>query len=90
MGVQIEIPPFLQHFTNGNIVANVNGNTVGDCLVDLVRQFPQLKELLFDKDDKLQKYIDILVNGKSTYPEELAKSVKGGDKLYILNVITGG
>jgi molybdopterin converting factor small subunit len=90
MGVQIDIPLFLQHFTNGVRVANVSGNTVGDCLFDLVRQFPQLRELLLDKDGRLHKYVEIFVNGKSTYPGELAKSVKDGDEIHILNIIAGG
>lgn len=90
MSVQIDIPLFLQHIVNDVKVVNVNGGTVGECLKDLVRQFPQLRELLFDKNGKLHKYIEIFVNGKSTYPEELAESVKDGNEIYILNVITGG
>ena len=90
MSVQIDIPLFLRHLTDGVITANVNGNTVGDCLADLVRQFPPLRGLLFDQNGELHKYVEILVNGKSTYPEELAKSVKDGDEIYILHAIAGG
>jgi len=90
MSVQIDIPLFLQPIVNNVKVINVNGGTVGECLNDLVRQFPQLREWVFDKNGKLHKYIEILVNGKGTYPEELAESVKDGDEIYISNVITGG
>ncbi len=86
----MEIPPFLQHLTEGVITANVNGNTVGDCLADLVRQFPWLKEALLDKDGKLHKYIEIFVNGKTTYPKELTESVEDGDEIQILSIIAGG
>ena len=90
MSIQIDIPQFLQHLTNGVKVANANGNTVGECLADLVRQFPQTKELLFDKNGKLLKYVEVSVNGVSTYPQELTKPVKDGDVIYIFHAIAGG
>ena len=90
MSIQIDIPQFLQHLTNGVKVAKANGNTVGDCLADLVRHFPQTKELLFDKNGKLLKYVEVSVNGVSTYPQELTKPVKDGDVIYIFHAIAGG
>ena len=71
-------------------VLDVAGNTVGDCLNDLVKQFPQCGEMLFDKNGTLIGYIEVYVNGESTYPEELSKPVKDGDQLYILSVVAGG
>jgi molybdopterin converting factor small subunit len=90
MSVRVEIPPFLQHLTEDVTKTNVNGNTVGDCLADLVRQFPRLKEALLDKDGKLHIYIEIFVNEKTTYPKELAESVEDGDEIHIVNILSGG
>lgn len=90
MSVKVTIPQFLQSFTDGKEVAYVSGSTVGECLNELTRQFPDIKTLLFDKDGKLLQRVDIYVNGKSSYPEELAKQVSEGDELYILLVIAGG
>lgn len=90
MSIQINISQFLQHLTNDVKVVNVNGKTVGDCLNDLVGQFPQLETLLFDKEGELLKLLNVYVNGESAYPEELAKSVNDGDKLDIMYTIVGG
>ena len=90
MSIQINISQFLQHLTNDVRVVNVNGKTVGDCLNDLVGQFPQLETLLFDKEGELLKLLNVYVNGESAYPEELAKSVNDGDKLDIMYTIVGG
>ncbi len=90
MSVQVEIPLFLQHLTEGVIAANVNGNTVGDCLAALVKQFPRLKQALLDKDGELHEYIEIFVNGKTTYPKELAESIEDRDEICILSIIAGG
>ena len=90
MTVTIHIPQFLQHLTNGVTSFNVNENTVGDCLNNLVNEFPQLKEQIFEKDGELHEYLDFFINGESAYPEELAKPVKDGDELHIVNIIVGG
>lgn len=90
MTVQIDIPLFLRHCTNGVIVANVNGNTVGDCLNYFVEQYLGAKQLLFNRDGKLLGHIEIHVNGVTTYPEELARRVNNGDEISILYLMSGG
>jgi molybdopterin converting factor small subunit len=90
VSAQVHIPSFLQDFTNGVAVVSVDGNTVGDCLANLVGRFPHLRQWLFTKNGKLHQYVEILLNGQSSYPEELAKSVKDGDEIHILNIIAGG
>ena len=88
--MEIDIPPFLRDFTHGIKVANMSGNTVGECLGNFIEQFPGSKKFLFGKDGKLTKYLDVYVNGKSTYPEELSRQVNDGDKISILHLIIGG
>ena len=90
MGISVNIHPSLRHLTNEQDVAQVNGNTVGQCLEQLVAQFPDIEKGLFTKDGALLNYVTVYVNGESAYPEELAKSVRDGDELYIVMMIAGG
>jgi len=90
MSVKINVRPGMQHLTSDQDVVEVNGSTVGECLNQLIEQFPAIKDELVDEDGKVLNYIDIYVNGKSSYPEELVKPVKDGDELYILRAIGGG
>ncbi len=90
MNVQIEVPPFLRHLTGDMTVVSVNGTTVGECVGHFVERFPQTEKLLFDENGKLLGQIDIYVNGVSSFPEELARIVKNGDQIYILQLISGG
>ena len=90
MSVKIDIHPSLVYLTDNQEVVEVSGNTVGQCLQQLVARFPGLNEWLFEKDGKLSKYIDIFVNQESSYPEELTKPVKDEDKLSIIMTIAGG
>lgn len=90
MSVIVNLHPSLQRFTNGQATVKVEGNTVGQCLDGLVKQFPEIKSRLLDKKGKLLNYIDIYVNQESSYPEELAKPVRDGDEIHITLIIAGG
>lgn len=90
MSIKINVSSFLDQYTNGERVVQVNGSTVGQCLSHLVKRFPSTKSRLFDNNGKLQSYVHIYVNGESSYPEELAKPVKSGDELYVVFLVDGG
>ena len=90
MSVKINIHPALSYLTNNQDVVEVSGKTVGQCLEQLVTRYPELKGWLFGKNGKLSNVVEIYVNLKSSYPEELAKPVKDGDELSIILVISGG
>lgn len=90
MSIRVNIHQNLRHLTNDLSVIEVNGGTVGECLTDLIRQFPQLRKYVFDKDNKLRNYVEIYVNLESSYPEELAQPVNPGDELDITLILAGG
>ena len=90
MGITINIPQFLQHLANNVTDISSVGNTVGECLRDLVTNFPQLEPLLFNKKGELLNYLEVFINGESAYPDELSKPVVDGDTIQIVNVIVGG
>ncbi len=90
MSITINLPHFFHRYTNGQEVIEVEGSTVGQCVAHLVKQFPDIKQRLFNNNGKLHGYIDIYVNGESSYPEGLAKPVQPGGQLYILFILEGG
>ena len=90
MSIEVKFSPIFIRYTNNQQAAEVSGSTVGECLDHLVKQFPDLKTIIFDKHGKLHLYLDVYVNGESAYPEELVKPVKDGDTLQLIMVIAGG
>jgi len=86
----IRIHQGLRHLTGNQPTVDVNGATVGECLKEIVSRFPAIESKLFDKKGKLLNYIEIYVNAKTSYPEELAMPVKDGDVLTIILMIAGG
>ena len=94
MSIKVNIfYPHLLQVTNNQKVVEVNGTTVGQCLDDLIKRFPDIGKFIFVEQGKLLNFINILVNGESvlTYsPDPLAKPVKDGDMLDIALMIAGG
>ena len=90
MHAEILIPQILKHLINGIDTVNVTGRTIGECLNDLVSQFPQLRTRLFKSNNELADYYEVFINGKSAYPNELLKPVNDGDRIVVVNIIEGG
>ncbi len=90
MSVKIKIPSYMKTFTDNMELVEVNGSTVGECLNDLMKQFPGMKKQIFSKDNNLFENIIISVNGESAYPKQLAKPVKDGAEIDIIFIIGGG
>lgn len=90
MSIKIDIPWFLQPASNGVATTEIQGDTVGDCLKELVARFPQLEKEIFDEQGRLAPHIAIYVDGSSIHTEGLTKAVKDGTELSILFLISGG
>ena len=90
MPVKIHIHATHRQHTNGLDAVTVEGNTVGECLNQLVRQFPEMEKALFAKKDKLLNVVEVYVNHASAHPNELAKPVQDGDEIHLLVMLAGG
>ena len=90
MSVKVYIHTTHRQFTNGLEVVPVEGNTVGECLNHLIRQFPGMEKALFAKKDKLLNIVEVYVNHATAYPNELIKPVKDGDEIHLVLMLAGG
>lgn len=71
-------------------MVEIDCRTTGECLENLESRFPDIKKMIRDKRGQLRPYCQILVNSKSTYPNELTTPVKDGDQIDIVIFVTGG
>ena len=90
MSAEVHISSIFARYVNNQTVIEVEGSTVGECLQDLIRQFPDIKKLILDRDGKLLPSYDVYVNGESMYPQKMTKPVNDGDTLHIVLLIHGG
>jgi molybdopterin converting factor small subunit len=90
MSIKVKLHPILQKLTGGQEVVEVTGKTTGECLENLEKRFPVIKQIIRDNQGQLRRYCEILVNSRSTYPEELTAPVKDGDQLDVMCFFAGG
>jgi molybdopterin converting factor small subunit len=90
MPVKVHIHMTHRQFTNDLEVVAVEGNTVGECLNHLIKQYPGMEKALFAKKDKLLNVVEVFVNHATAYPNELIKPVKDGDEIYLVVMLAGG
>ena len=90
MPVKIHIHATHRRFTNGQEVVEVEGITVGECLNDLIRQYPEMEKAIFVKKDKLHNVVEVYLNHATAHPNELVKPVKDGDEIHLIIMLAGG
>jgi molybdopterin converting factor small subunit len=90
MGVKVNLHLTLRRHTGGREAVEVEGKTVGECLRNVVKQFPGLDASIFDKKGGLSHLVEIYLNLQSAYPNELAKPVKDGDEIHVTLLLAGG
>jgi molybdopterin converting factor small subunit len=90
MPVKVHIHVTHRQYTNGLEVVAVEGNTVGECLNHLIKQFPGMEKALFAKKDKLLNVVEVFINHETAYPNELIKPIKDGDEIHLVIMLAGG
>ena len=84
MSIKFKIAPVLSSLTNNLQSVEVSGNTVGESLDQLTKQFPGLKTVIFDDYGELNNFIAIFMNGTYSQVEHLSRPVEDGDELGIV------
>lgn len=86
----VRIPPVLRNRTGGAREIDVQGDTVGTALGDLVAQAPDLQDQLFD-DGELRRYINVYLNDQDIqYLDGVNTPVAPQDTIIILPAMAGG
>jgi sulfur-carrier protein len=87
----IRIPTPLRPYTNSQAEVPVTGATVGDVLTDLTRQYPNLKQHLYNDGGELRAFVNIFVNDEDIRHIRGAETVvQERDRLMIVPSIAGG
>jgi len=88
MAAKMTLHPFVTDGVEREL--EVQGKTVEACLREAMRQYPGIEKKIFAKPGQLKGYVEIYVNGKTAYPQELAHPVNDGDVVNVLVFLAGG
>jgi molybdopterin converting factor small subunit len=91
MAIQIMIPTPLRQFTDNRESVSVEGNSVGEALINLCANYTPLKKHLYSDDGKLRNFVIVYVNDEDIrYMQKESTPVSERDVLSIIPSIAGG
>ena len=86
----IRVPTPLRPYSGGQSSVRVNGNTVGAALNDLTKQYPELRQHLYE-GDKLRSFVNVYLNKEDIrHLDGADTAVSEEDTLLIIPSIAGG
>ncbi len=65
-------------------------NDTGEMFKEVIKRFPVAEKKLFQKPGQLNRYVEIYLNSKTAYPNELTTPLKDGDSVSVLVFLAGG
>ena len=87
----IRIPTPLRSFTGGNSQVTVSGETVGVALTDLARQYPELKQHLYNDKGELRSFVNVFLADENVRSlRGVDTPLKDTDQLRIVPSVAGG
>jgi len=88
---EVRLPTVLRQHAGGQATVQANGETVGDALGDLVRQFPGLAGQVVTDGGTLHRFVNVYVNDDDArYLDKLDTKLAEGDVISILPAVAGG
>jgi len=89
--ILVRIPTPLRRLTGGQGEVTAEGRTVQELLETLERQFPGVKERLYDEAGQLRRFVNIYINDEDIrFAQGLETALKKGDEVSIVPAIAGG
>ena len=82
--------PQLQSLFDDPDDVRVEGQTVGECLEDLMQRYPEARGLLFSGHGVLLRHVYVFVNAEGMSKAEMTKPVRDQDQLLIAVLASGG
>jgi molybdopterin synthase sulfur carrier subunit len=90
MSVNVKIPTQLRSATDGESVASVDGETVGEVLDSLYERYGELRSRIAE-DGGLRRFVNVYVGGEDIrFLSGLETPVSDGDEVTILPAVAGG
>lgn len=88
MAVKIKIAQVLRQYTDEKETVEVEGSTVKQCLLNLIKKYPEVQKWIFDSNNAPR--VIVLLNKSVVMPGQLDKAVTDIDRIDLVPMIAGG
>ena len=91
MPVTVYIPTPFRRFAGNQSYVKAEGNTVGEVLDGLGREYPSLRQMIYDERDEIPGHVNIYVNNTEIHTLQGKETpVADGDEMAVIPAIAGG
>lgn len=91
MAIKVRIPTPLRKLTKEQDIVQGSGDTLGEMIETLEREFPGLKERLCDETGELRRFVNVYVNGEDVrFQDGLGTRLSDADEVSIVPAVAGG
>lgn len=91
MSVRLKLPASLYRLTGKEATLEITAANLAECLHNLVKLYPDLKNRLYNDKGELHSFINIYINGEDMrFLNGLATPLKDGDEIIIAPAMAGG
>jgi len=87
---RVEVPPRYRGPTRGVALVDVEADTVRSCIEAVETRYPGFRELIFDREGNLRRYVRLFVNGDALDRNGVDTPIAEGDRIGILAAAAGG
>jgi sulfur-carrier protein len=88
VSIPVRIPTPLRSYTGDQKVVSAEGETLGDVLLDLDRQFPGLRFRVVDEQGRVRQHVNIWIDGERV--RDLTATLDGVEEVVIMQALSGG
>jgi molybdopterin converting factor small subunit len=86
----VQVRGILLRFTNYQNEIEIHGGTVREGLSALIERYPNLSEVLMDREGSVRPTHLIALNGEQISVDELDRPVTEDDRVDIVTAVSGG
>ncbi|HZP26214.1 MAG TPA: ubiquitin-like small modifier protein 1 [Dehalococcoidia bacterium] len=91
MAVTVYIPTPFRRMAGNQSYVRAEGENVGEVLDELGRNFPNLRDMIYDRDGSIPAHVNIYVNNQEIHSlQGKGTPVQDGDELAVIPAIAGG
>lgn len=91
MSIKVRIPSPLQKLTKNQSEITADGTNIRELFSDLEKQYPGIKDRLYDENGNLRRFINIYINEEDIrFLKNEDSEIKAGDNVSIIPAIAGG
>ncbi len=88
---KVRIPAPLRTLTDGKDEVTASGNTVGELISDLEKNYPGIRTRICDDSGKVRRFVNIFANEEDIrFLSNLDTPIKESDEISIVPAIAGG